>query len=458
MDFDKTDKNFLLILILSCILKIFLVFMLPENIYNIYYWTQGSTLLLEGTNPYTMNEFLSKYPPLFYYVSNFFGMFFGKSLITPKIMIFVFEAGNIIMIFKIGVLLRNRNFGIVLSTFYLLNPLNIIQFYYGENEFVTIFFILTSLYYFFKKKFLISSIFLGLGVCFKIYPIILVIPISIHLLKNYDIKTLVYYIFIGIITIYLICLPFLIIDGELFIEKILIHTSRRHYGYLIDSPFVLSLYDTKVTVFNISFSIIFIIQFIFFVVIFLLGLRCKTFNNFHILVYILIMTYSIPIITFQISARYFGLIFLPIQIIITKLDLDRIEMTHILPSIIILFVGYFISFLINILSFPNIFSDLDSLDPASNQVIFVPLFIYLILILSIVSYSHFEFKYRSMNDWKLFLFSLTPNIIFTVIEIWYQIFGLSKEFLLISLVPIVFIIVYIYRNYWLNAKEVRINH
>jgi len=69
----------------------------------------------------------------------------------------------------------------------------------GSNDLIAITFMLFSLFFFMKKRILLSSIFLALGIAFRLFPILLIPVYSIFLIKNKKLKGLIALILISVL-------------------------------------------------------------------------------------------------------------------------------------------------------------------------------------------------------------------------------------------------------------------
>lgn len=120
-------------------------------------------------------EYYSVYTPLNQLIFElavliFPNWFFGQVLVL-KTSIFVFEVGTI---FLLPVLMNKLNIKPVVSLFYILNPLPIVELVGNIHfEALTIFFLLMFLFFFVQHRRWISYVFLALAVQIKLVPLIL---------------------------------------------------------------------------------------------------------------------------------------------------------------------------------------------------------------------------------------------------------------------------------------------
>jgi hypothetical protein len=298
--------------------------------FDIFYYIEASSLLPNGINPYeTLNDFYYKYPPLFYYISTFFGVITDFSYLGPKIMIFFFEILNIWIIYKIGIKLKNKNFGCNIALYYAFNPIIILQFYRDVNEFVTLFFTLLAVYWLIMEKYNLSAISLSLGIGFKLYPIFFLIPITIFFYKNLEknkIWVILKYYGVALITMLFLSLPFIFLSYDAFFDKLFIHMSRRNIGgSIVDLfPELLILFNPAIEVLGITFSYQFFIQISVLALIFIVFfLTKKNFGIYDVFVSFVIISFTLSLLSYQIQFKYFNLMAFPFLLFILKYNLDK---------------------------------------------------------------------------------------------------------------------------------------
>ncbi len=441
------QEKLILIIILAIAIRGFTFFVVLLSDSRL--WIEASTLLVNGINPYETNvDFFYKYPPLFYYVLNLFGILTNFSYFGPKLMIFCFDVFNIIIIYKIGAVLKNRVLGLNAALFYALNPIIILQFYHDVNEFVTLCFTLLAVYFLITEKLVFSSISLALGIGFKLYPTFFLIPITIYLYKNLQtkkIKSIFKYYSIILISIILISLPFLLLSPVNFLQRLFIHTSRINLGGSITEqiPELLILFDPAVEIFGITFSYQFFIQagvmlFIFFFFFF----TKKEFNTHDLFTVMVIITLILPLINYQIQLKYLNLMSFPFLLFILYKDLKSVKEKELYFLYLINFLSILSYFIVFIFAFPP-FENLINLETSSEK---GTIYIYW-FICSIIFFIN-EYKHREEREYKVLILNVLPFL-------FYYIFAnLLGVFLACGL--LILTILYISIKYWwhLRAHEI----
>jgi len=440
----KYNKNFINLLIFSIIIRLFTFFIifLPD----LYYWVEMSSFLIRGINPYTSNvEFFYKYPPLFHYIINFFGIITNFTYIGPKLMIFYFDILNIILIYRIGLLIKDKIFATNISLFYSLNPVIILQFYHDINEFITLFFTLCSIFYLIKKKIILSSIFLGLGVSFKLYPIIFLISIIpfIYHNKSYNrLTSIILFLVFIFLTFIISSLFFLLISPNNFIECLFIHTSRMNLGSSLTDlmPELKYFYNTFFIFFGFKFSFLFIIQISLFIILFLLLLVfIENFNIYDLFIFTVIIITLIPLVNFQIQLKYTNLMAFPFLLfIIYKEDENFLK-----KDMIFLFLNNLILFLVFLFFYIIIFEpkNIFAIFPITNKSGFYYVFFLLTFIFFIIN----EYKHRKNRDYLIHLLNLMPVMLYIFIKNY-----LGVIFIILSIITI---IIYLFFKYWFRFRK-----
>eukprot|EP01133_Synstelium_polycarpum_P004206 gene4206-4901_t len=149
-------------------------------------YTDASRFVVDGLSPYDRSTY--RYTPLLAYLlipNILLHKAFGKLL-------FVFCDMVIAYMLKAVLVLRFPRIKPVLLFFctaaWLFNPFVINVSTRGNAESVIGAMVLVSIYFLFKKKLILSSIFFGLSVHFKIYPIIYSIPMYLYIDESYGSK------------------------------------------------------------------------------------------------------------------------------------------------------------------------------------------------------------------------------------------------------------------------------
>ena len=436
------NKNFFLILFFAISIRIFsfLIVMVLDS----RNWIEMSSFLFNGINPYETDvEFFYKYPPLFHYLINFFGLLSDFSYAGPKIMVISFDIFNIIVIYKIGIVLKGKTLGRNVALLYSMNPLIIVQVIHDVNEFVTLFFTLLCIYFLVLEKYSLSSFFLALGIAFKIYPVFLLIPIILFLYKNtsdikFRMKKIFLYLIIIVITLVFVSLPFLILSPNIFLEKILIHTSRLNRGDSLTEriPELLIMYETAFEIFNISISYQFILQSIILFIVFIIPfIFKKDFNIYDLFLIWIIIALLLPIINYQIQIKYTNLIAFPFLLLIMCNKMKDCSEGEYYFLYFINFVPTIIFFMLYILLFPPIDNLLSTEILVEKGLVFG-----LVLLSSLVLFTFNEYKHRKDRDFIIPILNILPFITHNFIRnYWGDLIALSIIF---------FNLIYTYKKYW----------
>jgi hypothetical protein len=406
-----------------------------------------SSFLVNGINPYRTDiEFYYKYPPLFHYFITFFGILTNFSYAGPKLMILVFDILNIIMIYKIGIKIKDKVLGTNAALFYAFNPIIILQVYHDVNEFVTLFFTLLAVYFLISERLILSSASLALGIAFKLYPIFFLIPITIYIYKNSvdkGLKNVIVYYSSLILTFLLVCLPFLIISPGIFIERFFIHSSRMNLGDSIAEqiPELLILFEPAFEIFGITFSYQFIIQLCVVLFIFSLFFYSKEEFNIHdLFTVIVIISLILPLINYQIQLKYTNLISFPFLLFIVYKDMKDIKENEIYFLYLINFLSILLFIIVYIIIFPPI-DNLLSYEALVDKGRFYVLFWLVCFLIFVLN----DYRHHEEGDYKIFILIILPFITYNLFD--------SRLGVLITISIILLTILYVYNKYWLGYKK-----
>jgi hypothetical protein len=130
-------------------------------------------------------------------------------LLTLKLPYLPFDAGISILLYKFFKDPKNKFLAL---TFWIFNPINLYATYMmGQFDIIPTFFTILALYLAVKKeKYFLSSLFLGIGACFKIYPILFLVPLALLKEKWFDRAKI---IGIGVLAYIATILPFISSPG-----------------------------------------------------------------------------------------------------------------------------------------------------------------------------------------------------------------------------------------------------
>lgn len=217
-------KPIFTILGLILILRLILIFF-PLNmgdLRGIYYM---GISILKGQLPYrdmvvNPNFFPSDYQfhhlPLYYYLNAIPVLIAGENMaisgITFKLWYLFIEFISIFFLYKISREILEPENSRILILFYGVFPCTaFIMGFFGMQEITTSAFMLSGIYFFTKKKYIISSILLGMGFMDTIFPIFIFVLLAFYLLRKRLFKNTIFFI-IGFAAVSIfISLPFLIL-------------------------------------------------------------------------------------------------------------------------------------------------------------------------------------------------------------------------------------------------------
>ncbi|GAM27344.1 hypothetical protein SAMD00019534_105190 [Acytostelium subglobosum LB1] len=164
--YNLTKYTFLVGCVVRCLLIVFsewqdanMLVKYTDIDYEVY--TDASRFVVEGLSPYDRSTY--RYTPLLSYLlipNILVHKAFGKVLFVPSMLY-------------------------ACTTAWIMNPFVINVSTRGNAESVIGAMVLLSLYFLFKKQLILSSIFFGLSVHFKIYPIIYSIPMYLYIDQHY---------------------------------------------------------------------------------------------------------------------------------------------------------------------------------------------------------------------------------------------------------------------------------
>lgn len=169
----------------------------------------GSSLLFTSLTPPSIHE------DFLFNTKNILGsIYLNLHLLSLKLLLFLFDLGCAYLLYKFFDNLKTKLLAFILWIF---NPVTLFAtFMMGQYDVIATFFVILSLYIVKKGKessvrnLTFASILLGIGVAFKIYPVLFIIPLA-ALAKSWLYRCLV--VCAGIIPYILTILPFLQSSG-----------------------------------------------------------------------------------------------------------------------------------------------------------------------------------------------------------------------------------------------------
>ncbi|MHA1440026.1 MAG: hypothetical protein ACTSPD_20970 [Promethearchaeota archaeon] len=237
-----------------------------------------------------------QYFPLFYY-HVYLLYYMGGTYLAMKFLWFLFDILCFIYMYKISneffiennlgdnffELKKRRDICLYL---YILCPfLFLLTALRGLGEVITLFFILSSFYYFLKEQYILSYIFLTLGTLYGFFPILLIIPYFLFLINNKKggVKKIIIFFPIFISIFLLISIPFIINYKSEYFEDLIsiIFRSKYSIGFYNVLPefFNSIIFDFEIFGFQIDISVYLIFQIIVIVISMILFLFFFKINN-----------------------------------------------------------------------------------------------------------------------------------------------------------------------------------
>lgn len=241
-------RKIIIVLVLGVLIRLFLAFStFHSDIQPLYFAgeviSKGNVLnfydylgKLPATNPILKiyPTYLFNYPPLVYFflgpLSYLVSLPFSRNLLhnfifnlpgllgnlqlnflllTLKLPYLLFDAGISILLYKFFKDPKNKFLALTLWIF---NPINLYATYMmGQFDIIPTFFTILALYLAVKnEKYFLASLFLGIGACFKIYPILFLVPLALFKEKWLDRAKI---IGIGLLAYIATILPFISSPG-----------------------------------------------------------------------------------------------------------------------------------------------------------------------------------------------------------------------------------------------------
>ncbi len=217
----STEKRFIILLLLtSFIIRIILAYIFiqyPGIPHDFYAYIDGANLLLDGkplylTNISNGNIFL--YGPLLAALMAGWIAIFGTDYFLLKFPSIIFSCLTIIPFFYIVKRISNIQTAKYLSIIFSFSYINLYSSgFLGNDDDVFLFFMITSIYLLFTKRYKLSAVNLAISILFKQIPIILFPAIIIYLYRTLGIRQIAKYIFIFTISFLILLFPFYLNSG-----------------------------------------------------------------------------------------------------------------------------------------------------------------------------------------------------------------------------------------------------
>ena len=222
--------RFVFLILLNLVLKTAFLFVriFPDDV---DFYRATGYLLLYGSLPYAdfylpgvshydwhmaINS-LHPNGPLNYIFYGYWMKLFGDDVWAIKLPWLISEIFISICIYMIAEDLMNQNKAFLCSLLYTIMPASYFPgIFVGCDELITSAFTVGAVYLFFKQKYSVSAILLGLGISYKLFPVFALIPVFYYFYTRRQIKELIYYVLMTVAVYLIIALPFMIINFESF--------------------------------------------------------------------------------------------------------------------------------------------------------------------------------------------------------------------------------------------------
>ena len=227
------DKNTITKLIIILLIFLSLEFVLANLVesrndtINIYWWMlTGEIMGGEGFfNVWT--AYPPVFPALFHGAYSLLRGYPERVILLWKIFNLILISSSAILIYLIINKIHNKTSALVSAIgFFLINmswnSAILVGIKSDQFDYFPIFLLLFSLYFLLKKKILLSSLFCAIGTLTKLFPVIILVLAFFNLKRKNRIK----YVSIFLITCFLIILPFLIINPNIFFSGFIWNLGR----------------------------------------------------------------------------------------------------------------------------------------------------------------------------------------------------------------------------------------
>jgi hypothetical protein len=175
---------------------------------------EGKYLMWDCTEWAKRTTSMSLYGPLFSTLSMFWYLLFGIDFFSFKILSIIFDIANILLIFFIAKKFfdQKKSFYLALVYSFSFLPLHTSS-VLGNNTPIFMSFFLLSVYFLIEKKLILSSFFNVVSILFKVIPAMVFLVIIYYIIKKYDRKKTIMYVFSSILFFVILIIPFSIIAG-----------------------------------------------------------------------------------------------------------------------------------------------------------------------------------------------------------------------------------------------------
>ena len=144
-------------------------------------------LLLQGKSPYISGGFTA-YPPLIIYTETLVVLLMGENRFYFKLPMIISEVILAFIIYKLSIeYTSNERLAYWTSAIFLLEPWTYFQtVIYGHFDIIPTLFMVLALYLLVKERIKLSALSLGIGIMYKVFPIVLLPIIAIYFIRQKD--------------------------------------------------------------------------------------------------------------------------------------------------------------------------------------------------------------------------------------------------------------------------------
>jgi len=345
MKIESKNQKILYIIFIFIVIRIPLLyfpdfFNIRESIFiNLI---DGKIIYCDFDNFYLKNFWkVHVFPPIFY-------IYMFIVAISYNFFLLIIEFINLFLIYKI--LIKFYSFDSTLNALIIFSffPMSILNCgYFPDPMGIGLMCILSSIYFFINNRILLATIIIAIGTLIIYITIIVLIPILFYYIKNEknNVYNFLKIIIFFIISIVLMCLPFLIICPSKFLYYLNFSLNfPQSSNFLNHNDFFLSnlLNIILFNIINFDLKIINLIQIIIFLLTIVYLYKKFSFNNILEIFYSCIILISIiSIITFYIHIRFMYWI-INLDIIIFTINSDNFEEKFAIRKVLLIGIVYLI--------------------------------------------------------------------------------------------------------------------
>ncbi len=232
------DERYLIVAIFFCAFVLRLISLLLAQTHNIDFFRffERSSMVINGEMSY--QDFGDPKPLWTYTLAGWLYLFGVKEFNASLLLIFVELLGALVLLF-IGKKIFGGKQGLLPVLLYLFLPFTILfTSAEGKMDVFPILFVLLSFLCLLKKRYLLSSIFLGIGIGYKYLAGLCLIPFLFYILEKKNFSATLKYAFVCGLSVFFITLPFILLSPTKFIDDtLLFFITREDVGYAFYHPY-----------------------------------------------------------------------------------------------------------------------------------------------------------------------------------------------------------------------------